>query len=193
MEKVTEVKRRQVWGKVLRYEKSWQRQRGPDLLLLPPPKGGWLPFSGMCILLSHIVLFLLIQRVDLGCMGIHCNLWQTSLVPRPFKRKRRKGLVHTACACAGVSIATSRITIVIVRGFCMTYSSMDNKRRVYDSIRLPHIFLGSPGACACSEYQALSPPPREGPGYEANGKHSLIRIRDQPSLTTTTTTLTPTH
>ena len=65
-----------------------------------------------------------------------------SLVPRPFKR-RRKGLVHTARACAGVSVATGRVTIVIVRGFCMTYSFMDNKRGVYDSIRLPHIFLGS--------------------------------------------------
>ena len=92
---------------------------------------------------------------------------QCSLVPRPFKRRRRKGLVHTARACAGVSIATGRVTIVIARGFCMTYSSTGDKRRVYDSIRLPHIFLGSPGACACNVYQALSPPPLEGPGNEA--------------------------
>ena len=36
MEKVTEVKRRQVWGTVLRYRKHWQLwRRGPDLL--PPP------------------------------------------------------------------------------------------------------------------------------------------------------------
>ena len=74
---------------------------------------------------------------------------------------------YPARACAGVSITTGRVTIVIVRGFCMTYNSMDDKRRVYDSIRLPHIFLGSPGACACSVYQALSPPPLEGPGNEA--------------------------
>ena len=47
----------------------------------------------------------------------------------------------------------------------MTCSSMDDKRRVYDSIRFPQFFLGSPGACACNVYQALSPP--EGPGYEA--------------------------
>ena len=33
MEKVTEVKRRQVWGEVLRYEKNWQWRRGPDLPL----------------------------------------------------------------------------------------------------------------------------------------------------------------
>ena len=65
-----------------------------------------------------------------------------TLVPRPLKRRRRKGLVHTAHACTGVSIATSRVTIVIVRGFCMTYSPMDDKRRVYDSIRLPHTFWG---------------------------------------------------
>ena len=84
-----------------------------------------------------------------------------SLVPRPW---RRKGLVHIARACAGVSIATDRVTIVIARGFCMTYSSTGDKRRVYDSIRLPHIFLGSPGACACNVYQALSPPPLEGSG-----------------------------
>ena len=96
----------------------------------------------------------------------------SSLVPRPFKRRRRKGLVHTACACAGVSIANGHITIVIVRGFCMMYSSMDDKRRLYDSIRLPHIFLGSPGACACNVYQALSPPPLEGPGSEARKYHA---------------------
>ena len=91
-----------------------------------------------------------------------------SLVPRPW---RRKGLVHIARACAGVSIATDRVTIVIVCGFCMTYSSTGDKRRVYDSIRLPHIFLGSPGACACNVYQALSPPPLEGPGNEAKCIH----------------------
>ena len=36
-------------------------------------------FRGMCILLSRIirnVLFLLTQRVDLGCVGVHCSLWQ---------------------------------------------------------------------------------------------------------------------
>ena len=92
------------------------------------------------------------------------SIAKPSLVPRPFKRRRRKGLAHIAWAYAGVSIATGPVTIAIVRGFCMTCSSMDNKRRVYDSIRLPPIFLGSPGACA---YQALSPPPLEGPGYEA--------------------------
>ena len=90
-----------------------------------------------------------------------------SLVPRPFKGRRRKGLVHTARACAGVSIATGCITIAIVYGFCMTCSSMDDKRKVCDSIRLPHIFLGSPGACTYNVYQALSSPSLEGPGYEA--------------------------
>ena len=39
-------------------------------------------------------------------------------------------MVHTTRACAGVSIATGRVTIVIARGFCMTYSSMGDKRRV---------------------------------------------------------------
>ena len=56
----------------------------------------------------------------------------------------------------------------------MTYSSMDDKRRVYDRIRLPHIFLGSPDACACNVYQALSPPPLEGPGHEATGFHAYL-------------------
>ena len=79
-----------------------------------------------------------------------------SLVPRPFKRRRRKGLVHTACACAGVSIATGCVTIVIACGFCMTYSSTGDKWRVYGSIQLPHIFLGSPGACACNVYMLTS-------------------------------------
>ena len=62
------------------------------------------------------------------------------------------------------------ILIVIICRFCMTYSSMDDKWRVYDSIRLPHIFLGSPGTSLCNVYSALSPLP-EGPracvqGYE---------------------------
>ena len=35
MEKVTEVRRRKVWGAVLGYEKHWQRRRGPD----PRPPG----------------------------------------------------------------------------------------------------------------------------------------------------------
>ena len=47
------------------------------------------------------------------------SMYNISLVPRPFKRRRRKGLVHTAHACVGFSIATDRVTIVIVRGFCM--------------------------------------------------------------------------
>ena len=37
-------------------------------------------FRGMCILLSRIIsnvlfIVLLSQRVDLGCMGVHCSLW----------------------------------------------------------------------------------------------------------------------
>jgi hypothetical protein len=57
---------------------------------------------------------------------------------------------------------------------CMTCSSMDDKQRVYDGIRLPQfLFLGSPGACACNAYQALSPPPPEGPGYKARLKARL--------------------
>ena len=37
-------------------------------------------FRGMFILLSRIIdneLFLLTQRVDLGCVGVHYSLWQT--------------------------------------------------------------------------------------------------------------------
>ena len=76
--------------------------------------------------------------------------------------------LHThAPAVCGVSIVTGCITIVIAHGLSMTCSSMDDKQRVYDSIQLPHIFLGSPGACACSVHQALSPPPLEGLEYEA--------------------------
>ena len=74
----------------------------------------------------------------------------------------------------GLDIATGCVTIASeLSRVCMimTYSSIDNKRRVYDSIRLPHIFLGSPGTCASNVYQALSPP-LEGPEYKAN--HSLI-------------------
>ena len=47
-------------------------------------------------------------------------MYNINRVPRPFKKRRRKGLVHTARACVGVSIVTDRVTIVIIRGFCMT-------------------------------------------------------------------------
>ena len=81
-----------------------------------------------------------------------------SLVPRPFKR----GLVHIACTCAGISIATSRISMVITCRFCMAYSSVDDKRMIVsDSLTFS---LGSPSTCACNVYQVL---PTEGPGYEA--------------------------
>ena len=36
VEKVIEVKRRQVWGAVLRYESRWRGRRGPNIRLLPP-------------------------------------------------------------------------------------------------------------------------------------------------------------
>ena len=96
-----------------------------------------------------------------------------SLVLRPFKRRRRKCLVHTAYACTGISIATGYATIAIIRGFCMIYSSMDDKRRVYTIISdYPTFFWDPPAhAHACNvtcSYQALSPPPLEGPGYEAS-------------------------
>ena len=39
---------------------------------------------------------------------------------------------------------SGRITMVIVRGFYMMYSPMDNKWRVYNSIRLPPHFSGVP-------------------------------------------------
>ena len=44
---------------------------------------------------------------------------------------------------------------------------MDDNWRIYDSILLPHIFLGSPGTCACNMYQALLLLLPEGSGYEA--------------------------
>jgi hypothetical protein len=68
--------------------------------------------------------------------------------------------MHTACICAGVSIATDCVTIVIACGFCMTCKSMDDK-------------LGSPGACTRSVYQALFP--LEGPGYEARAYSASSR------------------
>ena len=45
----------------------------------PGPEEVGHDFRGMCILLSRIignVLFLLTQRVDLGCVGVYCSLWQ---------------------------------------------------------------------------------------------------------------------
>ena len=47
-----------------------------------------------------------------------------------------------------------------------------SSNRVYDSIRLPHIFLGSPSACACNVYQSLSPP-LERKGHEATSFSEL--------------------
>ena len=58
------------------------------------------------------------------------------------------GLVHTACACAGISIAIGRITIVIIRGFCMSCSSMDNKQRIYSRVSDYHTFFWGPLAHA---------------------------------------------
>ena len=49
-----------------------------------------------------------------------------------LQEEEKKG-PGTHCACAGISIATSRVTIVIVCGFCMTYSSMDNTRSSTES------------------------------------------------------------
>ena len=45
---------------------------------------------------------------------------------------------------------------------------LDDKRRVYNSIQLPHIFLGSPGACRYSVHIGpfSSSPPLEGSGKE---------------------------
>ena len=40
---------------------------------------------------------------NLGCGSSTC----TSLVPRPFEGRRRKGLVHTVCACVNFSVKTS--------------------------------------------------------------------------------------
>ena len=60
----------------------------------------------------------------------------------PLFRRRKKGLVHIACACAGVSIVTGRVTMVIACGFCMTCSSMDDKRRVVSDS--PSFFWGPP-------------------------------------------------
>ena len=40
----------------------------------------------------------------------------SSLIPRPFER-RRKGLVHTASTCTGVSIVTGCITVVTFMHF----------------------------------------------------------------------------
>ena len=42
------------------------------------------------------------------------GVYNSSLVPRPFKRRRREGLVHIARACAGVSIATDRVTFLLL-------------------------------------------------------------------------------
>ena len=58
--------------------------------------------------------------------------------------------VHALAAC-GVFTATGCITIVIVRGFSMTCSAMWRVYVVlYNSIRLPHIFLGSHAREVCT-------------------------------------------
>ena len=63
-------------------------------------------------------------------LSVQCSTrWacHVSLVPTPIRR-RKKGLVHIARACAGVSIATSRVSMVIAHRFCMMCSSMDDIR-----------------------------------------------------------------
>ena len=87
-----------------------------------------------CINSVHVKFLKYIDRLRRIQIEYLSGGYLPSLVSRPFKRRRRKGLVLTAHACAGVSIATGRVTIVIVCGFYMTYSSMDDKWRVYNSI-----------------------------------------------------------
>ena len=90
------------------------------------------------------------QQYLIVATGAHSNQTiltsRPSLVPRPFRR-RKKGLVHIAHACAGVSIATGRVTMVIVRGFCMACSSMDNKQMSIRQCLIPDFFWGSQRMC----------------------------------------------
>ena len=72
----------------------------------------------------------------------------------------------------------NRMTLMQHKFLDLRYISMGDKWKVYNSIRLPHIFLGSPGTCACSVYQALSPPPPpplEWPGNEASKSHDDLQ------------------
>ena len=76
------------------------------------------------------------NSVYLGCH----HRWQVHrLICEKWAVPRKKGLVHIARACAGVSIATGRISMVIYHGFCMMCSSMDDKRM---SIRQYPVFSG---------------------------------------------------
>ena len=61
-----------------------------------------------------------------------------------LQEKEKGPGVYIVCACAGVSIVTGCITIVIIHGFYMMCSSTDDKRRVYDSIQLLQFFWGPP-------------------------------------------------
>ena len=92
-----------------------------------------------------------------------------SLVPRPFKRRRRRreGLVHIAHACAGdprkMQILSYACTLRLspIELYVMHAEPMNDH---YGNATGRY---GDPSACMCSVYQVLSPPPLEGPGNEA--------------------------
>ena len=56
-----------------------------------------------------------------------------------------KGPVHIACTCASFFMATSHVSIVTCPG-CRAIWTVNGG--IYDDIRFPQIFLGSPDACA---------------------------------------------
>jgi hypothetical protein len=60
---------------------------------------------------------------------------RSNLVPKPSREGERAW--YTSRSCSG------RVTIVIACEFCMTCKSMDDKWRVYDSVRLPACGGGS--------------------------------------------------
>ena len=111
----------------------------------------WVQYLTMSCMENGVDFHLHIRTVLMGTLAQGGAIEYISLVPWLFKRRRRKGLIHTACAFTGVSITTGHVT---VRGFCITYSFMDDKRRVYDSIWLPKFFWGSPAhvhaMCTCT-------------------------------------------
>ena len=93
----------------------------------------------------------------------HCIII-TSLVPRPFRR--RKGLVHIASACAGRPQKKLGESDTIVYSPFIVHRTARHAKSASDHHGNATGHYGDASACTRNVYQALLSPPEE-PGYEA--------------------------
>ena len=84
---------------------------------------------------------------------------RSSLIPRPFELRRRKGLVPIACTCTGgPQKKTGKSDIIVYLSVYHPYNCIMISRHPwtghYGNVTGCH---GKASACVCNVYQALSP------------------------------------